>query len=74
MLQRGSHDEIIKMFGRMRNDVNGLIHSLLQLVYYMRGGIQYNDIFWITYSERQMMQTFIDKRLEMESTKPFPIY
>ena len=40
----------------------------------MRGAIQYDDMMNRTATERQMIAEFIEKRLESESEKMYPIY
>lgn len=42
----------------------------IDLVYFMRGSIQYFDMYETTYHERQRMAMFIDKRLKDEGEKP----
>ena len=40
------------------------------MVYYMRGAVNYFDYYEMTYLERQMVSTFLDKRFKEESGKP----
>ena len=46
----------------------------MQIVYFMRGGIQYDDIMWRTPFERGIMEEFVMKRLEIESKSMHPVY
>jgi len=74
MLKVGSAEEIQQMFQKMERERFQLIEGLIQLVYFMRGAIQYDNIKALTYVERQAVSTFIGKRLEDESKKVHPVY
>lgn len=62
------------MFRDLDQSVRNLIEGVVQIVYFMRGSVQYDDIMFRTPFERQVMEEFISKRLEAESKKSFPIY
>lgn len=51
-----------------------IIESVISLVYFMRGSVQYNDVMSLSYYERQVMNQFIERRLEIESNKINPVY
>ena len=74
MLKSGDSAEIQAMFNRMRAEVRDLIHGVIQLVYFMRGAIQYDDMLLRTPAERQMFEEFISERFEVEKDNPFPQY
>lgn len=74
MLRHGSADDIRKMFEQMRSDTKKLLKEVIQLVYFMRGAIQYESMMNMTYAERQLIREFIEKRLEDESKKLYQIY
>lgn len=38
----------------------------MQLAYFMRGAIQYDDLMYRTIAERQIMSEFISERLESQ--------
>lgn len=62
------------MFKSLNQSVRDLIESVVQVIYFMRGSIQYDDMMWRTPLERQIFAEFVEKRLESESKKHFPIY
>jgi hypothetical protein len=62
------------MFNEFRSDVNSTLKTLVQLVYYMRGSISYNDMLNMTFSEREIVNDFITERLEQESKRMHPVY
>lgn len=57
--------------GRERRKI---IKSLIQLVYFMRGSIQYDSMKNMTMMERQEVGTFVEERLENEGKKAYPNY
>lgn len=58
----------------MESDRKKLIKGVIQLVYFMRGAIQYQEMMQMSYIEREMVGDFIEKRLEDESKKMNPVY
>ena len=63
------------MFHRLQTEAEHLIKSVVHLVYYMRGSIQYNDVMLHrTSSERDIMFEFIGERLEAEKKSMYPVY
>lgn len=50
-----------------------LVDEALELVYFMRGSVQYFDIYEMTYHERQRCANFIERRLKDEGSKPIQI-
>lgn len=58
----------------MEADRQATIASIVQLVWYMRGSIQYKDMLDMSMVERQAVSRFIEKRLEAESKRPYPQY
>lgn len=73
-LKTGSNEDIIAMFNQFRNDVSMTIKSIIQLVYFMRGSVGYNDMMNMTHMEREMISEFINERLEQESKRMYPVY
>ena len=47
-----------------------LIDSIINVVYFMRGSIDYFDFYELTYIERERISKFLDERLKSESKKP----
>lgn len=74
MLKCGTSEQIQHMFERLRKESRGLLKDAIQLAYFMRGAVQYRDIFSITPPERELMSEFIRERLEQEKDRPNPNY
>lgn len=62
------------MFNRMNSERQRIIKSIIQLVYFMRGSIQYSHMLNMSLIEREEVSSFIEKRLKDESEKMYPIY
>lgn len=62
------------MFIQMSVDRKRILHSIIQLVYFMRGAIQYKDMMNMSLVERDAVGEFIEKRLEQEAKKTYPTY
>jgi hypothetical protein len=58
----------------MKRESRQLIKGIIQLVYFMRGSIQYHDMMNLSYAERDMVNDFINQRLEQEGKKMYPNY
>jgi hypothetical protein len=62
------------MFATMTTERERIIASIIQLVYFMRGSVQYRDMLDMTAFERNSISEFIEKRLEIEVKKMYPQY
>lgn len=62
------------MFVQMSAERKRIIQSIIQLVYFMRGSIQYHDMINMSLVERDSVEEFIEKRLEQEAKKMYPQY
>jgi hypothetical protein len=62
------------MFGSLRRDIEAIIDEVIQLSYFMRGAISYEELMFRTPGERQRIGRFIEKRLESESKSMHPVY
>lgn len=58
----------------MNHHAEKLIENVVELVYFMRGAIQYDAMMFMTPPERRIIAEFISKRLEQEAKKLNPIY
>lgn len=62
------------MFNQYKGEVRAIIKNIIQLTYFMRGSIQYEEMMNRTFAERQMIGEFVEDRLTIESKKPHPVY
>lgn len=47
-----------------------IVDEAIELIYFMRGAISYEEMWETTYHERQRISSFIEKRLKDEAAKP----
>lgn len=62
------------MIDRLNTEAKALIQSAIEISYFMRGGISYEQVLNRSALERDMMTEFINKRLEAASKMPFPVF
>jgi len=62
------------MFKTLKGEAERLIEECIELAYFMRGAISYDDMLWRTPGERHVIGRFVEKRLEQESKSPYPVY
>jgi hypothetical protein len=62
------------MFSSLGGEVEALIDNAIELSWFMRGAVPYEEMLRRTPGERQRMGKFISKRLEKESKRMTPIY
>lgn len=73
-LRRGTSEDIIKMFEALKSDSRNIQKRVWQLVYFMRGALQYHDAMSLSYLERELCEEMVSDRLEIESKKMSPNY
>lgn len=61
--------------GRLSHETSQILEEIVELTYYMRGSIQYNDLLHLSIPEKRAISDFISNRLEHELKKPgYAIY
>lgn len=74
-LKVGSAEDIQRMFENLQDQAEGLIDSIIEMSYFMRGSMSYESILLtMSYAERQLVSEFLKRRLETESKSPRPVY
>jgi len=75
MLKNGTPDQILAMYRRLNGETKAILNSIVQLTYFMRGGMKYDHILYgMSYIEREIAFDYVSKRLEMEMKSPHPVY
>lgn len=74
MLKSGSVEEKVRMFNQLNREVRELIEHVVELVYFMRGSIQYEDMMWRTPAEREVIEEFVEKMIEIQKKLPTPTF
>lgn len=62
------------MFQRFQKEVKEIINGAINIAYFMRGGMQYHDVYELTPVERDMISDFLRERIEKELKSPHPVY
>jgi len=62
------------MFQDLQKGAENILDSVIELCYFMRGAISYEEMLHRTPGERQHVSDFIKKRLKAEDHKLVPIY
>jgi hypothetical protein len=63
------------MFTRLQRESENLMSSVIALIYFMRGSVTLAEIMnQVTPGVRQQMTSFVERRLEQEGKKLYPVY
>lgn len=66
--------EISALFQRLADDIDSIVNEVIELCYYMRGAVSYEEMMRRTPGERQRISSFIVKRLESQAKSMHPVY
>ena len=70
----GDVERIKKMYNSLSRESEGIYNNVISIAYFMRGGITYDDLMFRTPYERDLINTFLEKRLDAESNRLHPNY
>lgn len=73
-LRQGTPEDIQRMFSTLRGDIERTVDSILELCWFMRGSIGYEEMMLRTSGERQRIGKFIERRLESQKNSFNPVY
>ena len=62
------------MFASLSRSATGIVDSVIELCWYMRGAIGYEEMMNRTPGERQRISKFIDNRMDKLKDAHFPVY
>lgn len=51
-----------------------IIHNIVELAWYLRGGMSYHDLMNTSFIERQIISDFITTRMEKIKDHHYPVY
>lgn len=74
MIRLGDVQRRDDMINRLKREIGGIIRSALELSYYSRGAWSYDTVLAMSAGEREVAAEFINKRLEVASKMPFPVF
>jgi len=62
------------MFKELQREAQMILDGVIELTYWMRGAITYEEMLRRTHGERDRISAFVEKRLSVEAKKPYPQY
>ncbi len=74
MLLRLNHEAAQKLFDRYEDEVSKIKSNALQLSWYMRGGVTYEDVLNMSSSERKYIAEIIESNLEATKKSGLPFF
>jgi hypothetical protein len=67
-------DEIFAEVKKLEEEQKQIKHNLLQLCWYMRGGITYEEVFFMSPDEREIIGTIVKANLETTKKSGLPFF
>ena len=74
MIKSGDEQQISKVLITLAAQSKQIIKSIIELIYFMRGSLSYEEAMAMSPFERIEVSEFVNKRLEQEGKKSFPVY
>jgi hypothetical protein len=74
MLLRLGPEGVSKLIDDMEKECSDIKNNALSLTWYMRGGVQYNDVLNMSYEERIMINKLIESNLETTKKSQLPFF
>ncbi len=62
------------MFDSLQRESHQLLNSVIALIYFMRGAVSYSEAMNMSYTERQVIDDYLERRLDVEKKNPYPVY
>lgn len=72
MLRSRDPQKISQMIRRLKKEAENIIRDLVEITWFMRGGIQYFDAYELVPQERDAIKDFIKENLENQKKSPNP--
>ena len=74
MIRSGRMQDVQKFIEHLSREIKALIYSAMELSYFSRGAWSYQSVLEMTAGERDIAADFINKRLEIASKMPHPVF
>jgi hypothetical protein len=69
-----SEEEIIEFLDSLEKETKAIKNDLLQVCWYMRGSISYEESMFLSHSERNIISKIIESNLETTKKSGMPFY
>ena len=67
-------DQIAKLIDQMDKDITNIKQEALQMAWYMRGGISYEQALQLSVSEREIISKIIKEHMETTKKSGLPFF
>jgi hypothetical protein len=67
-------EEILKEVDNLDRESRDLKEDLLKLCWYMRGGVTIDDVYWMSFEDRQMIAGIVKENLETTKKSGLPFF
>ena len=68
------NEEIVKLIEDYEKESKALKKSILQLCWYMRGGLSYDEGMMLSYREREIINELVKENLETTKESGLPFF
>ena len=69
-----NNDEVIAWLDSLEKDSKALKREIMQLCWYMRGSITYDDSMMLSYDDRRIISKIIEENLETTEKSGLPFF
>ena len=69
-----NNDEIVEMLDSFDKDSKALIRNLMRLCWYMRGGVTYDEIMFMSHHEFEAINDVIKENLDTTKESGLPFF
>lgn len=69
-----SNEEIVEWIDSLDKDTKAIKHDLLQMCWFMRGSITYDDAMMMCHDDREIVNKIIKSNLDTTKTSGLPFF
>lgn len=74
MIKDGDMSGVRVLIQRLGAEVKQLVRGAIEIAYFSRGSISYNEVLQMSAAERDLAIEFIQERLEAAKKMQFPVF
>lgn len=74
MISAGNMNAVRSLIQRLGKETQQLVRLAIELAYFSRGSLSYDQILGMSAGEREIALEFINERLEHAKKMPFPVF
>lgn len=69
-----TNEEIVDLINRFDKETKALKKLLLKMSWYMRGGVNYDDMFMTSFADRELIGKLIEENIETTKESGLPFF